>query len=301
MRTFHLPLLSRVLSQPWAIREQTLASWTQAILSGEPPRMRADTTWNVTQYDEETDQFVRKPYPTKKGYTVTNLEALIASVRGTLPDVPDGVEVVTLWGVLGRGWTAMDRYFMDPVELDEVTAAIAKTPVGSTVVLWMRSPGGTVTGTPEAASEIRRLGFDRRIITFTDDLAASAAYWLASQTEQIIATPTAAVGSIGVYLAYYDFVGYLEKMGVKLELFRAGDLKGIGVVGNPLDEKARKHLQAGVLEAYRAFTADVTAMRSIAPEHMQGQTLSGDNASKANLVDGFRNSAADFFASLGRV
>lgn len=296
----NLALLSRIAAQPWAIREQTLAAWTQAVLQGDPPRPQADTTWNIPHYDEESGEFTLKKYPTQKGYTVTNHSALYASLMGILPEVPDGVSVITVWGPLGRGWTYAERYYFDAIDVDEITSSIASAPAGDTVVLWFRSPGGLVTGTPEAAAAIAAAGQSRRILSFTDDLCASAAYWLASQTERIIATPTADVGSIGVYLAYYDFVGYLEKMGVKLELFRAGTLKGIGVMGNPLDDAAREHLQRGVVDAYKAFTSSVTAMRAIAPEHMQGQTLQGKAAKNAALVDGFRDSAADFFAALGK-
>ena len=90
----------------------------------------------------------------------------------------------------------------------------------------------------------------------------------------------------------------LEMNGVKLELFKAGELKGIGVMGNPLDEKAREYLQAGVLEAYAQFTKAVTAMRALEDATMQGQTLSGKDALAANLVDRFQPSAAAFFTAL---
>jgi protease-4 len=298
MKALNLSLLSRVLSQPWAIRRETLVAFTQALIGGEP--MRADTTFNIPHWDDEKRQFVNAPYRTMPGYTALNLEGIIASERGTLPAVPENVNVLLIWGPLGRGWMEMDRWWLDAIETDEITAAIAATPEGSTVALWFRSPGGIVTGIPEAATEIRRLSKGRRILAFSDDLCASAAYWLASQCEQIIATPTADIGSIGVYLAFYDFVGYLEKNGIKLELFKAGDLKGIGLIGNPLDDAAREYLQAGVLDAYAQFTKAVTSMRKLDDSTMQGQTLRGKQALAANLVDSSQPSAAAFLAALAR-
>lgn len=308
----HLPLLSRVLSQRWAIRRETLVTLTQAILAGDvpsltqrrqttdlAPREQADTSFRAWHYGDEGYKLA--PVKTQAGYTVYNVEGWFADERGNLPPAPENVSVHLLWGALGRGWTQMDRWWMDPVEADEIIAHIAATtPEGGTAVLWFRSPGGIVTGIPETAGELKRLSKTRRLIAFTDDMCCSAAYWLGSQCEKIVATPTADVGGIGVYLAFYDFVGYLEQMGVKLEMFKAGDLKGIGVIGHPLDDPARELLQAGVLDSYRMFTKAVTDMRAIGEEFLQGQAVSGKVAASANLVDGFAPSASAFFTALAQ-
>jgi protease-4 len=309
----NLPLLSRVLAQPWAVRREILATFTQAILTDagafpqrknlvtavtKPVRSSADTSFNVWQWDGE--EVVCQPLKTSAGYTILNFEGLAADRRGALPSVPENVNVFLVWGPLGRGWTMVDRWWFDAIEVDELTASLAATAEGSTNVLWFRSPGGIVTGIPETAAELRRLGKTRRLLAFTDELCASAAYWLAAQCERIVATPTADVGSIGVYLAFYDFCAYLEKAGVKLELFKAGDLKGTGLMGNPLDDAARAHLQAGVAESYRQFTKDVTNMRKLDDATMQGQCLTGKGALAANLIDAFAPSAASFFAALGK-
>lgn len=108
------------------------------------------------------------------------------------------------------------------------------------------------------------------------------------------------LGSIGIYIAFYDWCEYLAKAGIKLELFKAGDMKGTGLPGNPLDDKARAHLQASVAEGYRAFTKDVLRMRDLDRETMQGQTLEGETALSASLVDGFYPTATAFLTALGK-
>lgn len=301
----HLHSLSRLLTQPWAMRRETLIAKTQEVLaelSGQarPKSPHADTTWNELQWDRENGKYVREKMKTQPGYTMLNLEGVIASLRGTLPPVPENVSVFLVWGMLGRAWSETDRWFYDPVDADELAQAIAATPEGQTVVLWFRSPGGTSGGIPETAEVIRAAGQRRTVVAFTDDLCASAAYWLASQCEQIVATPTAMVGSIGVYLAFYDYTGYLEQMGLKLELFKAGRLKAMGLPGNSLSDEEGKHLQALVDKTYSQFTADVLANRELATDTMQGQTFEGENALAANLVDRFAGSAHAFFASLGK-
>lgn len=293
----NLQLLSRIMAQPWAIRRDRLTMLAQLVIG---PERQADTSFNVLQWDREQSKVVNQPLKTKAGYTVLNSEGIYADRRGTLPEAPANVTVLLVWGVLGRAWSEMDRWWMDAIDVDEIAGALDKAADGSTVVLWFRSPGGIISGIPETAEAIRKASKKKRIIVFTDDLCASAAYWLASQCETIHATPTAAVGSIGVYIAFYDFCSYLEKLGIKLELFKAGSLKGLGLPGNPLDEEAAAHLQDSVDEGYRMFTKDVLRNRDISKEAMQGQTLEGASAEAANLVDGFWPSAGAFFAALGK-
>ncbi|MEQ1862839.1 MAG: S49 family peptidase [Chthoniobacteraceae bacterium] len=296
----NLPLLSRILAQPWAVRREHLATLTQLVIGTGALAPKSDTSWNVRQWDWQKDQVVTEPIKTTAGYTVLNYEGLSADQRGTLPEAPANCTVLLAWGVLGRAWSGGDRWWLDAIDVDEITAAVDAAPDGSTVVLWFRSPGGIITGIPETAEAMRKASRKKRLLAFTDDLCASAAYWLASQCESIHATPTAAVGSIGVYIAFYDFCAYLEKAGIKLELFKAGTMKAMGLPGKPLSDEEGAHLQSAVDGGYRQFTKDVLRNRDIAKETMQGQCLDGDNAKTANLVDTFWPSAAAFFAALGK-
>lgn len=296
----NLQLLSRILAQPWAARRESLSLLTQLVIAGEklashkPQLSHTGTDWQTTDGDGKA-----KALDIQTGYTPLNWESAFAAT-GTLPQMPPGCHTVLAWGILGRAWTMTDKWWLDAIDVDDLTAAVAAVPEGETCVLWFRSPGGIVTGISECAAALRKLGTKRRILAFTDDLCASAAYWLAAQCERIDATPSADIGSIGVYLAFYDWCEYLAKAGIKLELFKAGELKGTGLQGNPLDPKAREHLQAGVDDWYRQFTADVTRNRDIADEHMQGQCLVGKAALAAHLCDAFFPSAADYFAALGK-
>ena len=297
----NITLLNRILAQPWAVRRATLSLFTQLVMGQETPALRvpraqkhAGQWWAAA----EDASGMRQALAIPPSYVPMNHDAAMACANGAVPDLAPGVVCIMAWGILGRAWSALEKWWLNAVEVDELSAAIAATPPGSKVVLWFRSPGGIITGIPETAAQLRALGAQREIIGFTDDLCASAAYWLAAQCSSIVATPTADVGSIGVYLAFYDFCAMLEKAGVKLELFKAGTMKGTGMMGKPLTEEERAYLQQGVLESYAAFTADVTMNRAVADEFMQGQTLRGDRAKAANLVDRFTASAADFFASL---
>ena len=208
------------------------------------------------------------------------------------------VTIIPIWGILGRGWSEIEKYYYDACDVDDLIAEIESTPTGSTVVLYFRSPGGIITGIPEMAAYLRAAGKRRRFIAFTDDLCASAAYWLASQCELIITTPTADVGSIGVYIAFYDWTKFLESQGINLELFKAGTMKAMGMPGNPLSDEESNLLQSRVDTGYALFTGDVLRNRDIADADMQGQCFSGRDAVSNNLADAQVASFNDFLAAL---
>jgi signal peptide peptidase SppA len=153
------------------------------------------------------------------------------------------------------------------------------------VLLDIDSPGGSVTGVPELAARIKAVADERPVFAFTDGMMCSAAYWLASQTDAIYATKTADVGSIGVYMAILDEARAYEMAGVKVELFKAGRLKGMGMPGTSLTEEAREHLQSEVDDIYQWFTSDVRSKRDVSAEVMQGQSFMAEAAARHELID----------------
>jgi len=59
-----------------------------------------------------------------------------------------------------------------------------ENPRVSAHILEIDSPGGAVDGTPEFASIMA--GMKKPVVSFVDNMAASAAYWIASQTSHIV-------------------------------------------------------------------------------------------------------------------
>lgn len=285
-----LQQLSRLMAQPWAIRRDSLRMFSRLALTGEDEAVA-----------RKSKSEAKNRFAPVAGYAPMNGEGCCA--MDELPDIPalpEGCKVILPWGMLGRAWSECERWCYDPVDVDEMIGEIEETPEGSTVVLWFRSPGGITTGIPETAAALRQLGKTRRLLAFTDDSCCSAAYWLAAQCESIHATPTADVGSIGVYIALYDYTEYMSRMGVSLELFKAGSMKAMGLEGNPLSDEESAWIQRGVDESYKAFTADVLRNRALDEATMQGQAFRGRDALAANLVDSNWGSASAFFTALGR-
>lgn len=160
----------------------------------------------------------------------------------------------------------------------------------STVLLHVDSPGGTVSGIPELAGEVRRLAESKHVVAMADSLMASAAYWIASQADEIVAAPEALVGSIGVFTIHEDWSAFLEKFGVKISYIHAGKYKVDGNFEAPLGEEARSHIQSIVDDAYRLFVEDVargrkTAVAAVKAGYGEGRVLTAKDAKAAGLID----------------
>lgn len=88
-------------------------------------------------------------------------------------------------------------------------------------LLQIDSPGGAVDGTPEFGNIIA--GLQKPVIAFVDGMAASAAYWIASQADHIITNSQnyTEVGSIGTLVMLTSQQEFLKKEGLKVEIMRA--------------------------------------------------------------------------------
>jgi protease IV len=152
----------------------------------------------------------------------------MASVGGETPgmaSVQDGngnaeqyVAVIPIMGGISRygemcsyGTETLGRW-MKQCERDERIVG---------VLLEIDSPGGEVNGTPQLAEIIRDC--KKPVVSFVKGMAASAAYWFASQSRKIYmeAGPVSSVGSIGVLMVHYEYKSYEEQNGVKFTLLRS--------------------------------------------------------------------------------
>lgn len=82
------------------------------------------------------------------------------------------------------------------------------------IILDIDSPGGSANGTEELAMIVKQTS--KPTLAFINDLGCSAAYWIASACDQIIANnSTACVGSIGTMCTMTDMRDYYSKLGIK--------------------------------------------------------------------------------------
>lgn len=116
---------------------------------------------------------------------------------------------------------------------DGITAQIqaaAADPEVRGLMLDIDSPGGEVAGVMAAADAIKNAV--KPVWAHANEMAASAAYWLASAADKLHLSQTSTVGSIGVLRAHSDISKALDKEGLKVTLIHSGAHK---VDGNPYE------------------------------------------------------------------
>lgn len=222
--------------------------------------------------------------------------ALFANKREELDIDENGIAHISIFGPIGKGISKIERS-CGVTGIEDVHADLDELEgVARGLMVHFNSPGGTVVGVPELAQRFA----DLRIPTagFTDDLQASAAYYLSAGLNHLTATPSSDVGSIGVIIPWVDDTEVYESAGIKLEAIRnkEGDLKGIGWPPR-LTDAQREYLEESVQEVFDDFRGFITDFRNIDKDAMRGQTLSGVRALQAGLIDSV-GSYADAYAEL---
>jgi signal peptide peptidase SppA len=216
--------------------------------------------------------------------------------------VSNGVAVVRIEGSIVKGYDNFTCWLYGCMSTDKLCADLASIAMRADVfgvVLLVRSPGGMATGTPEAAMQIAALAQRKTVVAVTDTMACSAAYWMACAAPTIFTTVSADVGCIGTYIALYDYSKMLEEWGIKLELFKRGKFKAIGVMGNPLDDAAREFLDRDCGRTNDRFLAAVRTTRSgVAASTLEGQWFDGEEAVELGLADEVVASVDDVVARM---
>jgi len=201
----------------------------------------------------------------------------------------DGIATVPVVGTIATGLPSIAAAFgfVDTARIRaDIDDALGNESVNA-ILLNFDSPGGFVGGTPELGSFIAEAASQKPIYSFTAGLCCSAAYWLAAPSRAIMATPSAEVGSIGVYVAHQDMSALAAAMGVVVRVFRSGKYKGAGVPGTSLSDDQAASIQQRVDSLAAVFKGHVIEHRpGVTDESMQGQTFMGYEAGKVQLTDG---------------
>lgn len=166
----------------------------------------------------------------------------------------------------------------------------ASDPQAEAIVLDLDSPGGSVFGLPEAAAKIMAARKSKPIHAVANHVAASAAYWLATQAHTIAVTPAGQVGSVGVIWAHTDYSKFEEQLGRKTTYVTAGKYKAEGNQDNPLDPEAAAEMQRVVNEYYAMFLAAVAKGRGVKTDRVerdfgQGRMSLAAQAVEAKMAD----------------
>jgi protease IV len=163
------------------------------------------------------------------------------------------------------------------------------------IVLRINSPGGTVAPAQEIYAEIMKTKKKKPVVASMETVAASAAYYISSSTDRVVASPGTITGSIGVIMMLPDIHNIIDKIGVSVNIIKAGKFKDIGSGVKPLSPEERDILESFATEIHEQFISDVAEGRKgkiekdKLKEIADGRFFSGEKAKAMGLVDDMGN------------
>lgn len=161
------------------------------------------------------------------------------------------------------------------------------------IVLRMNTPGGTPVQSAYVYDEIRRLKKarpDLPIYAVVSDVCASGGYYIAAATDKIFVNPASVIGSIGVIMNGFGFVGAMEKLGIERRVMTAGEHKAILDPFSPVNDEEKAHVQKVLDAVHQQFIRAVREGRGERlkddPQIFSGLIWTGKEGIELGLADG---------------
>lgn len=162
------------------------------------------------------------------------------------------------------------------------------------VILRINSPGGSPVQAGMIYDEIRRLRSKYPkvpLYAVVEDICASGGYYVAAAADAIYVDKASLIGSIGVLMDGFGFVGAMDKLGVERRLLTAGENKGFLDPFSPQNPKQAEFVRSMLGEVHQQFIAAVRNGRGKrlkeTPEMFSGLIWTGARGVGMGLADGF--------------
>lgn len=190
------------------------------------------------------------------------------------------------------GYLKIDTIPQDSLFITQQLKALFENPQIKAILLHLETAGGP-SGTFQAlAYELKALRekHNKMIVTYIENMCVSGGYYVAIMTHQIIATPSATIGSIGAKTKpFFDMQTFLKFYNISTHISKAGKHKTIGDSFAELQDDQKKVIQDVVDSLYQQFIQDVALQRNLSlKDHgiwADGKLFTGQQAKEFKLID----------------
>jgi len=161
------------------------------------------------------------------------------------------------------------------------------------IILRLDTPGGEVTATDILYNELMkfRKKTKRPVVGLMMGVAASGGYYIASACDYIISHPSTLTGSIGVIAVFPNVEALFDKIGIKMNVAKSGEMKDSGSPFRGLTPEEKNVFQGIIDEFYEGFLRAVyqnrknyfsfDELRKIA----DGRVYTASQAEELKLID----------------
>lgn len=218
----------------------------------------------------------------------------------------DTIAVIPIQGEIGYGSSGLSgESIITPENFKDAIKQAESDGTVSSILIKINSPGGSPVASEEIMSAINES--KKPVVVWIGDTGASGAYLAASSADEIIASPSSMVGSIGVIMGLTDLSKYYENNGIDKYSIKAGEYKDMGSDYRNLTTNETNMLQSMVNDDYAHFIDIVAVNRNLTVNYTQsiaeGKIYTGTQAKNLKLVNdtGGEKQALDAAAKLGGI
>jgi protease-4 len=157
------------------------------------------------------------------------------------------------------------------------------------MVVDIDSPGGAAGPSEYIYRSVAKIAKKKPVVAFVRGTGASGAYMVACGATKVVAIPTALVGSIGVISMRPMLYEMLEKIGVRMEITKAGRLKDMFSFFREATPEEREKEQALLDSFYDRFVELVAEARQLSQDQVRelatGELYTAAQARERGLID----------------
>ncbi len=200
------------------------------------------------------------------------------------------VAILRLSGVIGK------KSVKDGLSLESINNSIEKAFKISklkAVCIIINSPGGSPVQSELIASRIISLSKEKNVpvYSFIEDVGASGGYWLACAGDEIYASRSSIVGSIGVISSSFGFQEAISKLGIERRIYSQGKNKS---VLDPFSKEKKedveiiRKIQKNIHQHFIDYVKSRRKSRLTQSDDIlfNGEFWSGETALEFGLIDG---------------
>ncbi len=200
------------------------------------------------------------------------------------------IAIVRLSGVIGKVSFSSGLSLSGLKYLEK----IAKIKNLKAIALLINSPGGSPVQSELISKKIKAIAKKHKdkpvILSFCEDVAASGGYWLACIGQEIYASSSSIVGSIGVVSQGFGFSKAIKKLGIERRVHTQGDNKSIL---DPFSEEKEKdielikNIQKDIHQTFIDYVklARGKKIKLADKDVFNGKIFSGSKAKEIGLID----------------
>jgi len=224
------------------------------------------------------------------GVNITKFNTYLKVVNPPMPAVDTDMDKVAI--VVAKGTILNGNQKAGNVGGDSTARLLRKARLDDNVkavVLQIDSPGGSTLASEVIRQEVLELKkAGKPVVSSMSTYAASGGYWIAANTDKIIASPSTITGSIGVFGMFMTYENSLNYLGVNSDGVGSTELAGFSTV-RPLAPEFGQILQRNVETTYQNFLTLVSTARGMEIDAVddvaQGRVWIGTDALELGLVD----------------